>query len=64
MGLLQKLRRIKNQLFYGRDISLLDARGTAIPSPDPTIQLNIDGENSDLSNDPFYGDAALKRRKE
>lgn len=30
--------------------------------PSSDIQLNIDGENDDLSNDPFYGDKAIRNR--
>ena len=62
--LADKIRKFKNRLFYGSDTSPLDYKDNKQLTPDPTIQLNIDGENDNLSNDPFYGDEAMKRRKQ
>lgn len=62
MGIYQAIRRFKNRLFYGSENSPLDYSETEGFAPHPSIEINIDSENDDLSDDPFYGDNAIARR--
>lgn len=64
MSVYKTIKRFKNRLFYGSDVSPLEYNEPPHILPCPYVQINIDNEKDDLSSDPFYGDKAVKKRIE